>query len=417
MNVDLKVAQTIRKSPLFQPGLEVIHALRKRDFEAYFAGGAVRDALLGRPIQDMDIATSARPEEVSALFSEVIKIGSAFGVVGVKQDRVVFEVTTFRSESDYADGRRPQHVVYADLQSDAARRDFTMNALYFDPMTERTIDLVGGIQDIHHKVIRTVGEPRLRFGEDHLRMLRALRFASTLGFRIEPLTLGAIHSLAPTIEKISKERITVEMTKLLSGSFADQGLTQSWKAGVLHSVCKRKWSDREFFHLIRRLFLVSPEIENRWACVLWDFYGDSPEAFSRGLSQFRFSNELQQRIQNQIRGATSLLNREEREGVRLRILGLPYGLWALDLACAVAQERGDTSALAELERIVRRYRALADERGALPLPLVTSELLISLKVPTGALFGQLLTETYLLQLEGRLTDQAQARQWVETQLT
>jgi poly(A) polymerase len=179
-------------------------------------GGCVRDFLLGRDPQDFDIATDAKPEQVEKLFKKTIPVGRKFGVVIVVENHHQFQVATFRAEADYKDGRRPEKVHFAHAEADAVRRDFTVNGLFYDPHLERIHDWVGGEQDLRAKIIRTIGRPEERFGEDHLRMLRAVRFAARLGFEVEPGTFAAIQRLAPKINAISAERVREELVKLFA---------------------------------------------------------------------------------------------------------------------------------------------------------------------------------------------------------
>ena len=195
---------------------EIVATLQHAGFAAFWVGGCVRDFLLGREPQDFDIATDANPEQVEKLFSKTIPVGRKFGVVIVVEGGQQFQVATFRAEADYQDGRRPEKVVFANAEADASRRDFTVNGLFYDPLTQKIHDWVGGEKDLRAKIIRTIGAPAERFGEDHLRMLRAVRFAARLGFEIEPKTFAAIQVLAPKIKIISAERVREELIKLFA---------------------------------------------------------------------------------------------------------------------------------------------------------------------------------------------------------
>ena len=195
---------------------EIVRRLDAAGFQAFWVGGCVRDFLLGREPQDYDIATDARPEQIENLFRKTIPVGRKFGVVIVVADQQQFQVATFRAEADYRDGRRPEKVVFANAEADALRRDFTVNGLFYDPLTEKIHDWVGGERDLRAGVIRTIGAPEERFAEDHLRLLRAVRFAAQLGFVIEPRTFAAVQSLAPKIRFISAERVRDELIKLFA---------------------------------------------------------------------------------------------------------------------------------------------------------------------------------------------------------
>ncbi len=201
---------------------EILHTLTKAGHEAYAVGGCVRDALLGRTPEDWDITTSARPEEVKALFRRTIDTGIQHGTVTVMLGKEGFEVTTYRIDGEYEDGRHPKEVLFTpSLREDLKRRDFTINAMAYHP-DQGLVDLFGGAGDLEAKVIRAVGVPKERFQEDALRILRAIRFAAQLGFSIEEHTLQAISSFAARLELVSRERIQVELTKLLKSDHPGQ---------------------------------------------------------------------------------------------------------------------------------------------------------------------------------------------------
>jgi poly(A) polymerase len=195
---------------------EIVAKLQQAGFAAFWVGGCVRDFLLGREPQDFDIATDAKPEQVEQLFRKTIPVGKKFGVIIVVEGGQQFQVATFSAEADYPDGRRPEKVEFANAEAVAVRRDFTVNGLFYDPLTQKIHDWVGGEKDLRAKIIRTIGKPEERFGEDHLRLLRAVRFAVQLGFEIEPATFAAIQALAPKIKIISAERVRDELVKLFA---------------------------------------------------------------------------------------------------------------------------------------------------------------------------------------------------------
>ena len=210
---------------------EIVRQLQTAGFSAFWVGGCVRDFLLGREPQDYDIATSARPEQVEKLFKRTVAVGRKFGVMVVVENKQQFQVATFRAEADYRDGRHPEQVTFADAKADAQRRDFTVNGLFYDPVAEKLHDWVGGEKDLRAKIIRTIGSPEERFAEDHLRLLRAVRFAAQLGFEIEPQTFAAVRKLAPKIELISAERIRDELIKLFSPPLKDISLSSAGGEG------------------------------------------------------------------------------------------------------------------------------------------------------------------------------------------
>jgi poly(A) polymerase len=212
---------------------EIVERLQHAGFAAFWVGGCVRDFLLGREPDDFDIATDAKPEQVEKLFKRTVAVGRKFGVMIVVEGGHQFQVATFRAEADYQDGRRPEKIIFANAEADALRRDFTVNGLFYDPLTKKIHDWVGGEKDLRAKIIRTIGKPEERFGEDHLRLLRAVRFAAQLNFEIEPKTFAAVKKLAPKIKLISAERIRDELLKLFSPPHAARGLVLLCDSGLL----------------------------------------------------------------------------------------------------------------------------------------------------------------------------------------
>ena len=234
----------VTSSPQFEEAKRISATLRERGYEAYLAGGCVRDLVLGREPADYDVATSATPEVVLGMFERTFAVGAHFGVVLVapreEEARFVTEVATFRSDAAYSDGRHPDAVRYTSrAQEDVLRRDFTINGLLLDPMREiadprgAVIDHVGGLADLDAGVVRAIGRPELRFEEDRLRMLRAVRFAARFGFELEPATLAAVRALAPRIHAVSRERIRDELTKMLTEGRARRAFELLEATGLL----------------------------------------------------------------------------------------------------------------------------------------------------------------------------------------
>lgn len=225
--------EALRKLSKNQEFLQVIETLNQAGFKAYVAGGAVRDAFIGRELHDIDIVTNASVEDLQKCFKKTILVGAQFGVVIVVIGEQKFEVAQFRKEADYQDGRRPNLVEPGTPEQDAYRRDFTMNALFYDPITHQIIDYVGGIPDIAGKQIRTVGNPDTRFTEDHLRILRAMRFEAQLGFEIEQATINSLLAHRHLLNNVSRERLTQELCKLIQGDFTSQVVAHDWFWEVL----------------------------------------------------------------------------------------------------------------------------------------------------------------------------------------
>ncbi|HAJ26155.1 MAG TPA: phosphohydrolase [Syntrophus sp. (in: bacteria)] len=216
-----------------QGALRIVRTLRSAGFEAFFVGGCVRDLLRGEAPEDYDIVTSARPDVVQALFPRTYPVGVSFGVVIVSEGDLLYEVATYRKEAEYEDGRHPSRVYFATAKEDVYRRDFTVNGLLMDPETGEIVDYVGGVADIERRVIRTIGNPEERFAEDHLRMLRAVRFTANLGFIIDEETLEAIKGHAADIAMVSAERVREELTRMLTGPGPRQAMEILQATGLL----------------------------------------------------------------------------------------------------------------------------------------------------------------------------------------
>ncbi len=258
----------VSPTPQFAAARQILRTLKARGYEAFFAGGCVRDLLLSRSPQDYDVATSATPDVVLDMFSRTTAVGAAFGVVLVAIDvageRTMTEVATFRDDGAYSDGRHPDQVRYTlSSQEDVQRRDFTINGLLLDPeslpeierpmepagashlsfemwdrnaIRKAVLDFVGGLADLDAGVVRAIGDPQRRFAEDHLRMLRAVRFAARFGFSIDPLTAAAIRSLAPNIQSVSRERVRDELTRMLTEGHARRAFELLDQTGLLAQV-------------------------------------------------------------------------------------------------------------------------------------------------------------------------------------
>ncbi|MDP2852830.1 MAG: CCA tRNA nucleotidyltransferase [Smithellaceae bacterium] len=216
--------------------MSIVRRLKQAGFEAYFVGGCVRDFVRGVTPGDYDIATSALPDQVTALFERTLAVGAKFGVIMVMADGHPYEVATFRSDDVYEDGRRPTSVHFSSAREDVFRRDFTINGLLMDPETHQIIDYVDGLADIDRKVLRTIGDPAVRFNEDYLRMLRAIRFAANLDYAMDPATQSAIQANAANIKGISAERIAEELQKILTHGGARRGFELMADTGILQQI-------------------------------------------------------------------------------------------------------------------------------------------------------------------------------------
>ncbi|MGQ9505055.1 MAG: CCA tRNA nucleotidyltransferase [Thermogutta sp.] len=220
--------------------VSVVRTLRQRGYLAYWAGGCVRDQVLGRVPKDYDVATNATPDEVRKVFGfkRTLAVGAAFGVIAVNGPPGAgqIEVATFRTDSTYRDGRHPESVSFSGPQEDALRRDFTINGLFYDPIEDRVVDYVGGVDDINRRLIKAIGDPRQRFEEDKLRMLRAIRFVAELEFDLDKSTYEAIRAMAPQITQVSHERILMELERLLTAPGREKGVRLLRESGLWHSI-------------------------------------------------------------------------------------------------------------------------------------------------------------------------------------
>src|SRR5271155_3926983 len=228
---DWRVASRMKERE--QDARKIVERLVDSGFRAVFAGGCVRDRILGVESKDYDIATDARPEVVKKMFDRTVAVGAKFGVIGVLIDDDLFEVATFRADAEYTDGRRPSSVRFGAIEEDAIRRDFTINGMFYDPIADRLIDLVDGLRDLRAGIIRAIGNPYDRFEEDHLRILRAARFAARMNFTIDPATWNAIKIAAPKIVDIAAERIGEEIVMMMTEGAAACAMDLMMDSGLM----------------------------------------------------------------------------------------------------------------------------------------------------------------------------------------
>lgn len=297
---------TENRGLLYQAALYIADRLTSAGYEALFAGGFVRDMVMElNDGGDIDIATSAHPDAVRALFPHTIPVGAQFGVIIVVHNGFPFEVATFRSDTGISDGRHPADIEYTDAQNDALRRDYTINGLFFDPRTEKILDHVGGMNDIASGTIRAIGDPELRFREDYLRMLRAVRFAARFDFSIEAQTWSEICRQAPSIKRISVERIFAELDKMLCSHNQQHALDLLDQSGllplVLPEVAALKGVEQPpqyhpegdvFEHTKKALSLLGPHPSSMlaWSVLLHDI--GKPSTMVRA-DRVRFNNHDQ----------------------------------------------------------------------------------------------------------------------------
>ncbi|MCU0728235.1 MAG: CCA tRNA nucleotidyltransferase [Planctomycetes bacterium] len=426
--------------------LSVLRRLREAGFVAYFAGGAVRDRLLGREPTDFDVATSARPDEVRRLFPRVIPVGEPFGVVLVMVDVTPVQVATFRREAVYLDGRHPSQVVFGtSAEEDARRRDFTVNGLFLDPLSEEILDYVGGRADLEAATIRAIGDPVERFREDRLRLLRAIRFASVLGFSVEPGTAAAIRDLAPELASVSGERVRDELLRILAGPAPGRGLRMLLETGLLR-VFLPEVADTAgvpqppefhpegdvFTHTILVLEVLEPRTPVLSMAALLHDVGKPPTMAVRERIRFdghaargaemaeeicrrlRLSRRQTEEVVALVRDHLRFMEVERMREARLRRFLLDP-LAEQHLALHRADCLGSHRDLGHYEFCVRRRAEFLAEP-AKPPRILTGRDLITLGLVPGPAFAGLLSEVDDLRLEGRLRDRADALAYVRKRL-
>ena len=428
---------------------EIVATLQHAGFAAFWVGGCVRDFLLGREPQDFDIATDAKPEQVEKRFRKTIPVGKKFGVVIVVEGGQQFQVATFRAEADYQDGRRPEKIVFANAEADASRRDFTVNGLFYDPLTEKIHDWVGGEKDLRAKIIRTIGAPEERFGEDHLRLLRAIRFAAQLNFEIEPRTFAAIQTLASKIQVISAERVRDELLKLFRPPHASRGLVLLRDSGLLEHIlpelaatvgCEQSpdfHPEGSVFNHICLMLEKLPADANEflpWAVLLHDiakpatakkdsatgkihFYGHEKigaDMAEKILQRLKFSNSQTEKIVACVRNHMQFKDVKQMRKATLRRL-LLRETFPLELELHRLDCLGSFGDLEHFNFLVEQAEELKHQPQIRP-PLLTGDDLMALGVKPGKEMGALLAEIRELQLADELQTPDEARAWVKRML-
>ncbi|MCC7300502.1 MAG: CCA tRNA nucleotidyltransferase [Verrucomicrobia bacterium] len=427
--------------------LNILKQIRKAGFAAFFAGGAVRDRLLGRSARDFDIATSATPDQIEALFPKTVAVGKAFGVIVVVQDGTETEVATFRTDGGYQDGRRPDSVHFCGAEEDAKRRDFTVNGMFYDPIEDKVIDYVGGQADLQKKIIRAIGEPERRFAEDHLRMLRAVRFAHTLGFEIEPATRAAIQRHAQDLAKISAERIENEFSRTLTESLrpgdalkelVELGLMKTIMPEILPMIGQEQPPEFHpegdvFIHTCLMLNLMKNPSRPLAYTVLLHDVGKPATAFM-GEDRLRFhgherkSAEMAEEILRRLKLPTKEIKQivaaidghmrfKDVQKMNKSTLRKLMGAETFDLELELHRVdcSGSHGLLDNYHFLLQKAEEMKNEP-ILPERWVTGKDLRDFGVQPGPRMGELLQLAYDAQLEGRFTDRAALLIWLKPQL-
>ena len=421
----------------------VVQSLRQEGHEAYFAGGSVRDMLLGKAPQDYDITTSARPEDIQRIFTDTIPIGAQFGVILVLLDGHPFEVASFRHDGPYVDGRRPSHVRYGSLEEDVRRRDFTINGMVYDPLDDRVIDLVEGRRDLDQRRIRAIGDPEQRFQEDRLRMIRAVRFAASLNFVIEDSTFAAVQRLAPTIVDIAAERRGDEITRILTEGGAQRGFELLDATGLLKvllpevEALKGTWQSPDyhpegdvFQHTMLLLsHLEAPSETLAFGCLLHDvakpaclrqdgervtFYGHTEKGAVMAeeiLKRLKRGRAIWERVSYLVRNHLRHVQAPEMRLSTLKRFLREDGIdELLELARIDAlSSNGDP----RYYQFCKERLAELDHEEIRPAPLVRGGDLIALGLTPGPIFSEILRRIEDHQLGGDLGSREEALEWVK----
>jgi len=434
-------------SPMEQGARRVAARLRGAGHIAWFAGGCVRDALRGVEPADYDIATDAAPAEVEALFPRTVSVGAKFGVICVMDGPWQYQVAAFRADGVYLDGRHPIRVTSASPETDAHRRDFTVNGMFLDPGTDQVIDFVGGRADLDARLLRAIGDPAARFAEDRLRLLRAVRFATTLGFEVDPGTWRAVCADAGAIHEVSAERIRDEICRTLAHSSRIRGFDLLDQAGLLRTVlpeieglkgCEQPPQFHPegdvFVHTRGMLGLLDPDASLRLVlAVLLHDIGKPPTATVDADGRIRFNGHdragarMAERVLERLRFARADIDAvvgmvenhmtfKDVQRMRVakvkRLMARPTYREEIELHrvdCASSHGLLDNHAF-----LLAREAEFAAEP-LIPPPLLTGRDLLDRGWKPGPQLGSVLEALQNLQLEGRLRNREEALAWIATE--
>jgi len=424
---------------------KIVDHLREHGFEAYYAGGCVRDRLLGLEPHDYDVATNASPDQVQALFSRTLAVGAQFGVVIVLDEDQEFQVATFRADGAYIDGRHPEGVVFTTAEGDALRRDFTVNGLFYDPIAERVIDFVGGQGDLEKHVIRAIGDPSARFTEDKLRLLRGVRFAATLDFEFDPETWEALRLHAPDIHQVSAERIREELVKIFTSPSRVRGFDLLDASGLMQELLPELAATKGceqppefhpegdvFVHTRLMLSLLQEPVSPALAfSVLFHDIGKPPCFKVDATGRIRFNGhehvgaEMTEKIMTRLRFSNHEID-DTVEMVRhhmafkdvqnMRIAKLKRFMARRTFAEEMELHRVDclsSHGMLDNYAFLREREAAFAHEPLIPPRLVTGDDLVSLGWKPGPVFKLVLDAVQNRQLENAFSSREEAIDWVK----
>lgn len=396
----------------------VVRDLNSAGFQALWAGGCVRDQLRSQPPKDYDVATNATPDQVREVFGHqrTIAVGAAFGVITVIGSKSTgnIEVATFRADATYSDGRHPDSVRFTDAKEDALRRDFTINGMFYDPIEEEYIDFVGGEEDLALKMIRAIGDPLKRIEEDRLRMLRAVRFASTFGYEIDPATFHAVQENAEALNVVSRERILVELALILTDANRTQGMKLLDESGLLPHVISGLADDctqsESWATLLVALDKVTESPLEASLALIWRFVGEQNNV-TNDLKQLesiqremKLSNDSIKTINWILRSASSILNASNEYWPEIHEIIVHEKINVLINVCAAIAENDE-----QLEHISFCQNAINQPPDQLnPEPLLDGNSILEHQLAAGKEIGKLLKMVRDAQLLGEISSSSEA---------
>ncbi len=390
----------------------IIEKLKQKGYLAWLAGGCVRDYLLRTEPKDFDVVTNALPEKVLELFPSALDVGKQFGVIIVPFEGFQIEIATFRSDGEYLDGRHPVNVTFSTPQEDAARRDFTVNALFYDPLEDKIHDFVNGRADLSAKIIRAVGDPEKRFTEDKLRMLRAIRFSAQLDFKIDPPTLDAIKKLSGELRQVSVERIQYEINRILQTENREPGFELLRESHLLDKIFQgipiaANWGKT------LKLLEQEGDLSTQWAHLLFYSFneiGPDAEELHTFFRKFKFSSQFESEVLGLLKFYDFMIDiKRTRKGLALGRLFTIYTDRGLQFFKNVQSVEGKS-----LENY-NYAMELKSEWSELPRPLLTGEHLMRMGLKAGPKYKEILQEAYYLQLEKKLKNIVEALDWAKAQ--
>jgi poly(A) polymerase len=443
------------KNEKFKEAVKIVQTLQNKGYETYLAGGCVRDMLMGKEPKDFDISTSAKPKEIEGIFSKTKAVGKKFGVILVLGKTEEFEVATFRGEEEYKDARRPSKVFWVSSKEDAKRRDFTVNGLFYDPIAKKIIDFVNGQEDIEKKIIKFIGNPDERIKEDNLRILRAVRFKNTLGFKYDKETEKALKKNAKLVQNVSKERIKNELDLILEDRSRAQGILDLSRLGILKYILpeieKMKGAKQPpqfhsegdvFEHTILSLRKLPEKVsrEAAWATLLHDigkpdtskvrehpkygkritFYGHTKlgaEITDKICRRLRFSKKEREKVVFLVlehlrhKDIPKMKLARQRKWAQNPLFPELMVVWKADSEASYLGKKGVDLSLYNYAK--KLYEKEQKQPKPPKLLLNGNDVMKTLNIPSGPLVGKILRQVEEAQLENKIKTKKEAIEYIK----